>query len=158
MEKLTLKERAFVEEYFRNEFNGKQAYLKAYDTDNENSAAVNAHNLLKLTRIQDAIEVEEGGYKQMARMKGLDKRKIIEELKEIILGEETVVSKGEQLKVRYDAKQRNAAIITLCKLMGDFTETRKTTLVSETQVKDIDLKNLTDEQLVKLRESLMADL
>lgn len=56
MEQLTRKEKKFVKAYVKNEGNGTQAALVAYDTESENSAAVIASRELRKDKIQTAIQ------------------------------------------------------------------------------------------------------
>lgn len=44
---MTAKEKAFAEEYVVNGYNATQAYLKAYDTGNYNTAKCEGHRVLK---------------------------------------------------------------------------------------------------------------
>ena len=55
MVKLTKKERGFVKDYIRTE-NGTQSVLNNYDTDDENTAGVIAHENLRKPKIQKAIQ------------------------------------------------------------------------------------------------------
>lgn len=55
MEKLTKKQQAFVDHYVAS-LNATQAYMRAYGTDNENTAGVNGHKLLKNTKVVEAID------------------------------------------------------------------------------------------------------
>lgn len=52
---LTEKQKAFCREYFSNSGNGTQAYLAAYDSNSEPSAAVESARLLARDDIQDYL-------------------------------------------------------------------------------------------------------
>lgn len=56
MDTLTRKEKKFVKEYVKNEGNGTQAALKAYDTKSQNAAAVIASRELRKDKVQSAIQ------------------------------------------------------------------------------------------------------
>jgi phage terminase small subunit len=55
MQGLTLKQRAFVEEYLKTN-NGTQAYQKAYSIADEKTAAAAASRTLRIVKVRDAIE------------------------------------------------------------------------------------------------------
>jgi phage terminase small subunit len=141
---LTPKEQLFVNEYVTNGYNGTKAYMKAYDTDNDNVAAVNACVLLKKEKIQDALEVEEGGFRQIARQHKADKVAIVKKLQEIIFGD-------------FDGKTIISAINTLAKLTGDFAPEKKSVHV-EDAIGDVDTKNMSPEQLEELKKTLLSQM
>jgi|6_EtaG_2_1085325.scaffolds.fasta_scaffold00506_25 uncharacterized protein YecE (DUF72 family) len=151
------KELKFVQEYVALEFNGKRAYMSAYETDNENMAAVEAHKMLKKQKIQDLIEQEEGSYRQLAREAKLNRKAIVKRLGELINDKTTVMTKeGESIEIDPDGKTVIQAINTLAKLEGDFApETKKVELeTSET----IDTSKMNPEELKELKEKIIADL
>jgi len=52
---LNLKHKKFADEYIKNGFNGKQAYLKVYTDVAESTAGVNASKLLNDTKVKEYI-------------------------------------------------------------------------------------------------------
>ena len=144
VDSLTSKELLFVQEYVVNGFNGKRAYMKAYKTNNENLASTEACKLLKKAKIQNALEIEEGGFRQIARQHGLDRQAIVKKLKDLILGSE-------------EGKTVNAAIVILARLTGDFSPEKKV-LEVESTLGNIDISKLDKEQLEKLKASLLLEL
>lgn len=54
-DKLTAKQKAFCEAYVENGYNGTQAYLSAYDTDNYNTAKTEGNKLLKKPHIREYV-------------------------------------------------------------------------------------------------------
>lgn len=143
IDSLTSKELLFVQEYVVNGFNGKRAYMKAYKTDNENLASTEACKLLKKAKIQNALEIEEGGFRQIARQHGLDRQAIVKKLKDLIDSKE--------------GKTVNAAIVILARLTGDFSPEKKV-LEVESTLGNIDISKLDKEQLEKLKASLLLEL
>lgn len=53
--RLTEKQKAFCREYVRNNGNGTKAYLHAYDSKSETSAAIEANRLLRRDNITEYI-------------------------------------------------------------------------------------------------------
>jgi len=158
MLELTQKEKLFVEEYVVNNFNGKRAYMKAYESDNENLAATEACKLLKKQKIQDALEVEEGGFRQIARQHKLDRAAIVQKLYDLIYGTTLVKTKlGEFIEIPQDGKTINSAIVTLARLTGDFSPEKKVVEL-ENGLGDVDLSKLSKEQKEQLKASLLSGL
>lgn len=158
MLELTPKERLFVEEYVVNGFNGKRAYMKAYNSNNENLSSTEACKLLKKQKIQDALEAEEGGFRQIARQHKLDRAAIVQKLYDLIYGTTLVKTKlGEFIEIPQDGKTINSAIVTLARLTGDFSPERKI-LEVENGLSDIDVTKLSKEELEELKASLLSEL
>ena len=53
---LSLKKRAFINEYFLCNFNGTEAYKRAYGVTDDNAAAASASRLLRDVKIKQEIE------------------------------------------------------------------------------------------------------
>jgi hypothetical protein len=157
--KTTETEKLFVAEYIRNGFNGRRAYMKIYKTDNETSASSYASQLLKKERIQKVIENEEGGYKDIARKLKLDKKSILKQLAKIIYETTAVKDKlGNWLEVPNTPKDINAAIITVCKLTGDFAPEKTTIEVESGELTEEDLAKKTPEELEEIKEAILKRL
>jgi phage terminase small subunit len=139
---LSIKELKFVQEYLINGFNGKRAYMAAYETDNENMASVQACVMLKKPKILKALDEEEGGFKELARTYGAEKKNIVKKLIEHM-------NEG-------DRKESIAAITTLMKLTGDFAPEKKEVKVDEES--KIDIENMTDKQLEDLKKNLLSNM
>lgn len=140
---LTQKELGFVQEYLINGFNGKRAYMKAYATENENMAAVEACKMLKKPKILKALDEEEGGFKELARIYGAEKKMIVKKLVEHI-------TDG-------DRKESIAAINTLAKLTGDFAPEKKD-VKFEDESSHIDTKGMNDKQLEEVKKDLLSSM
>jgi hypothetical protein len=159
---LNLKEQAFVSEYLLNGCNGKRAYMKAYENDNENSSAVEAHKLLKKEKIKRALDEEEGGFKELAREYGADKKAIVKKLYHLIFEPVEIVQKDKngklnKIEVDRDGKEIIQAINTLAKLTGDFAPEKKEIKLDE-EKSPIDTKNLTPEELDELKKDLLSNM
>jgi phage terminase small subunit len=55
MSNISKKHLAFIDAYFTNGFNGKQAYLSVYKGVNDNTAEVNASKLLSNTKVAEEV-------------------------------------------------------------------------------------------------------
>lgn len=158
MLELTPKEQIFVQEYVVNGFNGKRAYMKAYETDNENLASTEACKLLKKAKIQEALEVEEGGFRQIARQYNLDRKRIVEKLHDLIFGTTKYVDKqGNVHDIPHGDRAINTAIVTLARLTGDFSPEKKTIEI-ESGLSDIDISKMSKEKLEEIKASLLSEL
>jgi hypothetical protein len=154
---LSEQELVFVHEYVRNGFNGSASYKVAYQEEDQAKASHGAYRLLKKPLIQDAIEQEEGSYKALARELEMDRKAILQELKDIIWAEHNFVTKkGDVVAIQNDGKTKNAAIVTLCKLIGDFSPEKKE--VEFTTEKVIDTKNMTKEDIELLQAALLKEM
>ena len=65
---LTLKERAFCDEYLKNGGNGTKAVLKEYNTDSEVTAAAIACRMLKKPQITAYLDIASGGEEGMKKL------------------------------------------------------------------------------------------
>lgn len=62
LKKLNSKHYIFIEEYIKNSYQGKKAYLKAYKSKNDQIASKGANRLLKEALILEEIERQEDKY------------------------------------------------------------------------------------------------
>lgn len=118
---LTEKQKAFCLEYFRNGYNGTQAYLAVYPTtEKENSAAAASSRLLRSVKIQDHIKYLKANKEEAA---GLSWLKIADEFRKLAFDERT------------EPKDRLRALEDINKMLG-YNEAEKT----ETTLKGSGLK------------------
>ena len=73
---LTEKQKAFCREYFSNNGNGTQAYLTAYDSNSEPSAAVESARLLARDDIQEYLHALNAPLERKAQSERDKKRSI----------------------------------------------------------------------------------
>ncbi len=82
MNELTIKQQLFCDEYLINGFNGTKAYLSVYkNVKNENTAAVNASNLLRNPNISRYLEESK---MIVAKKFNIDRDFIIKEYLEVL--------------------------------------------------------------------------
>lgn len=74
---LTEKQKAFCREYFANGGNGTQAYLAAYDSKSEVSAAVEASRMLGKDEIRDYLDSLNKPKEEQARTERERKRAVL---------------------------------------------------------------------------------
>jgi len=154
---LTPKEQLFVQEYVINGFNGKRAYMKAYESENENLASTEACKLLKKVKIQDALEIEEGGFRQIARQHKLDRQAIVQRLYDLIYGTTLVKTKlGDIIEIPQDGRTINNAIITLSRLTGDFAPEKKDIKLQDDVFEDVTKMNKEEREAYKAK--VLAEL
>jgi len=84
MAKITDRELAFCEEYVANGYKQKAAYLKSFETENENSASVSAHRLLRKVEVIEKIKEIEGNYRIIGMALGVDRKFIMQKLKDMM--------------------------------------------------------------------------
>lgn len=73
---LTEKQKAFCREYFSNKGNGTQAYLTAYDSNSDVSAAVESARLLARDDIQEYLHALNEPFERKAQTEREKKRSI----------------------------------------------------------------------------------
>lgn len=166
MIRLSENKAAFVRELIDNDFNATAAYVKVYDQKNKNAAAVEACKLLKEDKILVAIEIEIGSNKEISWKEGLDRRKVMKALREIILdkvpllddkGKVVKDENGKVIKVGHSDKSIISAINTLAKLTGDFSP-EKMDVKWKTDDDGEDLSKLSEEELKKRRIRIINEL
>ena len=87
---LTDKQRAFIDEYLVNGFNGTQAYLKVYPDSDLKSAEASASRLLSNVKVEEALKEARKEIKEMSRMSKAEKLEIAEEIMTDKAGERTL--------------------------------------------------------------------
>lgn len=107
MNGLTEKQRLFIHEYVNNGYNGVEAYLKAYDSTNRQTAYTESRKLLQIDKITAEINKLRKPYDNEAKN---ERYKKIRVLWDIINDKETKNS------------DRIQAINILNKMQGDYTE------------------------------------
>jgi hypothetical protein len=137
------KETLFVQAYLTNGYNGRQAYMTAYETDNKNVASVEACKMLKKEKIKKALDNEEGGFKDLARQYGADKLSIVKKLVQHINSE--------------DEKTSISAINTLAKLTGDFAPEKKDIKIDD-EYSHIDIAKLDANELEDMKKALLGSM
>ncbi len=132
-----------MEEYLKQGFNGSKSYQIAYQTDNREVAKAEAYKLLRMPKIQDAIEATEQSYRGLAREMALDRRSILLQIRDIM-------KNGKPMA-------RLSAINTLCKLKGDFAPQRQEIDFYESG-STVDITKLSSEEQDELRQKLLSEI
>lgn len=132
MKNLTDKQNGFCEEYVANGYNGAGAYRKAYNTEDSNAAAVEACKMLRLPKIIERIKEVEGDYRILGFKLGIDRKRILEEVKGMLAAKKKTFNKeGGVVDESPDFTAINNAIITWAKLTGEFEAEKKSIVIGE---------------------------
>lgn len=122
---LTEKQKAFCREYFSNGGNGTQAYLTAYDSNSEQSAAIESSRLLVREDIQEYLNTLN---------KPLEKKAISErERKRAVLWE--IIQNG-------DNNDKCRAMDILNKMDAEYINVNHNITEQKTDISSIDLDKL----------------
>lgn len=104
---LTPKQMEFCQ-YYIYDWNATRAYMKAYDTDNNNMAAVEAHKLLRKPNIKEYIEHLQT---QLEKIANISRLKVLKEHIKIAFSDTE-----EEEKIRVPDKQKS--LESIAKMMG----------------------------------------
>ena len=157
---LNANQKRFCEAYILNGFNGTKAYQEAYGTEKSGSAAVCAHDLLNKADIIDYLKVLEGDYRIIGQEVGINKKLIMERLKDQLFAKKKVFfDDGNIEKEVEDNTAINGAINTYLKLTGDFAPEKKDIkLNGDSALSTEDLSKSTPEELEKKKQELILEL
>lgn len=157
MTQLNENQKKFCEEYIKNGFNGSKAYSIAYSNENKNVCNVEAYKLLRDPRIQDHIKEVEGSYRIVGHKLGINKKLIMETIKNQLKATKPIVANGEIVDQAPDNTAINNAITTYAKLTGDFAVERKSIEIEE-RLSDIDIKSLNTKEREELKAKILSEL
>jgi phage terminase small subunit len=155
MATLNEKQTKFCEEYVANGYNGTAAYRTVYSQEDDNSAAVAAHKLLRNSKIVDKIKEIEGDYRIIGHKLGIDKKLILTRLRDLLSAKKQVFFNGEEVGLIDDNSSVNKAIENIMKIMGDFAPEKKELSIEET---DVDLSKMSEEERKEYKEKLLRSL
>lgn len=159
MKKLTQQNLDFCEEYVKNGYQAKKAYMASHpDTKSEMAASVNACKLLKDKRVQDEIDRVEGSYKTLAFDEGIDKKTILKILQKMMYATKISIGKNGEKIEQQDYTAQNNAIITYARLTGELTEKKKIEIEEKESIKDMDLENKTEEELKEIEKEILSKI
>lgn len=163
---LTERAKKFCVIYVENGYNGKRAYMEAYNNQNEQTSQVGSYQLMKDPRVQAEIAFLEGTYKSLAYKVGLTKEKVVQTLIDMMNATKVIVHKDWPSEVVPDWFARNNAISQYSKLTWDFNEKNKeiekkleldARVAEATEEKDVvKLWNLSKEELEIERNRILA--
>lgn len=87
-------QKKFCEEYVANGYNGTKAYKTVYNQKDDNTAAVAAHKLLRSSNVIEKIKEIEGDYRIIGHKLGIDKKLILNRLKDLLNAKKQVFYNG----------------------------------------------------------------
>jgi hypothetical protein len=155
MTKLNENQIRFCECYVANGYKGTKAYQEAYAQENSKVSAVAAHKMLRDPRITEKIREIEGDYRVLGHKLGIDKKLILNNLKNLLLAKKQVFYNGEMVGTADDNAARNKALETLLKIFGDFAPEKSEMVIEESEV---DFSKMTDEEKKEYKEKLLRSL
>lgn len=160
---LTDRARAFCRIYVENGYNGKRAYMEAYQNESETTSQTGAYQLLKDPRVQSEISFMEGTYKSLAYKVWLTKEKVVQTLINMMNATKIVAHKDWTSEVVPDWTARNNAILQYSKLTWDFNEKNKEIekKVEAAKVDTMDtemMAKLSAEQLQERKAAIMESI
>lgn len=151
----------FCEEYVANGFNGTQAYKSAYGSEtnvpSDNVAAVEAHRLLRDSRIIEKIKDVEGDYRIAGHKAGVNKQAIMNALSRMLTAQKAVFYNGLQIATVDDFIAINNAVTTYAKLTGDFAVEKKEFKVTD-ESNSVDVTKMTDKEKEEYKTKILAEL
>ena len=149
LDKLTVKQAAFVEAYLSNGRNATAAYRTAYAADGMNDAAVGleAHRLLRNPKIAPRVALAqaqtEARLATVAQECGITKERISRELQTIALASRADLEAWSAAGVIARVGDKRQALLDLAKLHGYVIEKRDVRVIK-------DVSDLTDDELAAL--------
>lgn len=146
--------KTFCEEYIKNGYNGTQAYMTAYESDNNKTASVEASRMLKDPRIQEELNNVESTFRVVGYQAGITKAVIMKRLADMLDAKKS--EKDGTEKPDYTAI--NNAITTYAKLTGDFTERKQLQIDDKRDVADVDVAKMSKEDRAALKEQILNEL
>lgn len=157
---LNINQKKFCEVYLTNGFNGTKAYQEAYGTEKSGSASACAHDLLNKADIIDYLKVLEGDYRIIGQEVGINKKLIMERLKDQLFAKKKVFFDDGNIEKEVDDNTAiNGAINTYLKLTGDFAPEKKDINVKgESGLSAEDLSKLTNEEREIKKQEFILEL
>lgn len=150
---ITDKAKQFCEEYVKNGYNARQAYITAYWQEDELKASASAYQLLKDTRVQDFIDTVEWSFRITWYKAGISKETIVKVLKDML--------EAEKVDTKWvkspDWTARHNAILDFTRLTGDLKE-KKTVEISDKEEVEDNLKDLSFTELLEKRNKVLKAL
>lgn len=155
---LNEKQKLFCENYVANGFNATKAYLDAYESDSPKSAAVSGCELLRKASIQEYLKAVEGDYRIIGQEVGINKKLIMERLRDQLFAKKKVFFDDGNLEKDVDDNTAiNNAIVTYLKLIGDFAPEKKDIKIEESAPVQ-DLTGKTPEELEKIKQEMLLEM
>jgi len=147
----------FCEEYVANGYKPMEAYMKAYEVEDKNSASACACALLRKQKIIDMVKEVEGNYKIISMQQGVDKRMIIEKIKEMLNATKRIFKDGEIIDETLDYAAINNGINTWAKLTGEFEAEKKAITFEDSGIAK-DPSKMTTEEIKEEKEKILKAL
>jgi len=163
MRKLTDKSIKFCQEYVKNGYQARQAYMVAFGQEDPQRASVWAYNLLKDFRVKGEIEAIEWDFKNVWALSGITKEKMIWVLKDMmeaekIVGKSKDMDGNEILTKAPDHTTRYNGVMWFAKLIGALSERKPAEIESDIQEYTEELGNLSTDQLKEERTKILESM
>ncbi len=154
--KLGLKQRKFCEVYFSNGFHAADAYQKVYKVK-RSVAKTDSSRLLSKANIVNYLRELEGHYRVIGYSMGIDKKKILGRLKEMLYAKKRYYGKeNEVVKTIDDNATSVKALEILLKIYGDFEQVVPESSVTAT--KKVNISKMTNLERKEYKEKLLRSL
>ena len=159
MTKLTDNQSQFCEEYVANGYKGGESYSAAFKNDNKNACRVGAYQLLRNPKIIDKIKEIEGNYRILGMELGIDRKKILTKINEMLDATKNVYVNGVVAETIPDHTIVNNAIVTWAKLTGEFEAEKKSITIQDNEEGiDKDPSKMTDEEREQEKAEILKTL
>lgn len=145
---------AFAEEYVKNGYNGSKAYRTAYGQENKTVCASEAYKLLRDPRIIAEIENVEGSFRILGQAAGVDKKKIVSVIAEML----DATKKDSSGKDIPDHAARKDAINIITKLTGDAKEKKELEIIQSEGLEGLNFDKMDHDELDRLEKELLDEL
>ena len=155
--KLTDKQEKFCQEYFANGFDKNKAYEVAYEQGNKNVCYTESAKMLGDQKILDRILEVEGEYRLVGHSLGIDKKMIMNRLKDQLYAKKPIFFNGKEVGEADDNASVNKAIEIYLKLVGDFQPEKKSVSIVDKPF-DEDLSKMSEKEREDLRKEILRSL
>ena len=158
MPKINEKQLKFCEAYVANGYKRKEAYQTAYEQEDGDSANSSAYDLLRQPKIIEKIKEIEGNYKIISMEQGIDKKKIIQKIDDMLNATKKIFKDGELIDESPDHSAVNNGVNTWAKLTGEFEAEKKAIVFSEESEIEKDPSKMTDDELKERKDKILKEL
>jgi len=155
--RLTEKQRKFCEVYISNGYKKTVAYQEVFGTEKKVSDITNrVIILMKKPAVVAEIERIEGEYRALGHEIGIDKRYVLNKIKEQIEAKKPIIRGGVLIGEVPDNAAINKALELLLKVLGDFSPEKKDLLI-DTPAR-VDIADMTPAQREEYKKKLLREI
>lgn len=155
---MTDKQIKFCDEYVVNGFNGSRAYEIAFQNDNKDVCKANSWKLLRMPKIIEMIKDIEGNYRILGLELGIDRKRILTAIKDMLNATKKVYHDGEEIDEVPDHTAINNAIITWAKLTGEFEAEKSRITFDEGGMLEKDPSKMTEEERQEVKNKILKEI